>query len=89
MLRLKVREFAEAQGLNMSQLQRRSQLTMGVIRRYWYNTVDGKEQGPPLEMVSLRSLQAMASVLGVTADSLIVAEETQEGIFSRAMLVAA
>ena len=68
--RLRVKELAEARGLNMSQLQRRSGLTMGMIRRYWYN--EGKER--QLDGVSLSALAKIAHVLGVQPGELIAGE---------------
>ncbi len=68
--RLRVKELAEARGLNISQLQRQSGLTMGMVRRYWYN--EGKEG--QLDGVSLSALHKIASVLGVQVGELIVAE---------------
>ncbi len=79
--KLRVREIAERQGLNMSQLQRQSGLTMGVIRRYWYNTVNGLADGEPLQMVSLEHLNRIAEVLRVRSGALLSEDDTQE-IFS-------
>ncbi len=75
--RLRLRDIALAQGLNMSQLQRRSGLTMGVIRRYWYNTANGLAEGEPLEMVSLEHIDRLATVLGVELGDLLE-EDTEE-----------
>ena len=85
--KLRVREIAEGQGLNMSQLQRQSGLTMGVIRRYWYNTVNGLADGEPLQMVSLEYLNRLAEVLQVRAGDLL-SEEKPEEILSPALLAA-
>lgn len=71
MARLRIKETAEAIGLNMSQLQVKSGLSMGVIRRlgvirrYWYNTANGLAGGDPLEMISLEHIHAIADVLQV------------------------
>jgi transcriptional regulator with XRE-family HTH domain len=67
---LRVRELAEQQGLNMSQLQRKSGVTMPSVRRYWYNTRDGKAVGEPLREVDLGVLRALAETLGVTTRDL-------------------
>lgn len=75
MPRLKVREIAEAQGLNMSQLQRKSGVTMPSVRRYWYNTKDGKSEGEALSEVNLSVLGAIASVLGVKTRDLFTDED--------------
>jgi transcriptional regulator with XRE-family HTH domain len=71
MPRLRVRELAEAMGLNMSQLQRQSGVTMPSVRRYWYNTRDGKSQGEAIREVDLEVLAAIARVLEVEVRDLI------------------
>ena len=38
MIVIQLQKIAEAQGLTLSQVQRRSGLTMLLVRRYWYNT---------------------------------------------------
>ena len=85
--KLRVRQIAEGQGLNMSQLQRQSGLTMGVIRRYWYNTVNGLADGEPLQMVSLDHLNRIADVLQVRPGALLSEDDPQE-IFSPALVAA-
>jgi transcriptional regulator with XRE-family HTH domain len=75
MPRLKVRELAEAQGLNMSQLQRKSGVTMPSVRRYWYNTRDGKSEGEPIHEVDLTVLAAIAAALGVKSRDLFTDED--------------
>ena len=64
-VRLRLRELAEEQGLNMSQVQRESGLTMGMVRRYWYN--DTTE-------VRLTALGALAKMLGVRPGELLTDE---------------
>lgn len=71
MAHLRVREIAVERGLNMSQLQRQSGVTMPSVRRYWYNTKDGKAQGTPLREVDLVVLGAIAKALGVSIKELI------------------
>jgi transcriptional regulator with XRE-family HTH domain len=73
MARLRLRELAEARGLNMSQVQRQSGLTMGMVRRYWYN--EGKDG--PLNEVQLEALDTLARLLGVQAGDLLESEDTQ------------
>jgi transcriptional regulator with XRE-family HTH domain len=75
-VRLQVKELAKARGLNMSQLQRQTGLTMGMVRRYWYN--EGK--GQPLDGVQLSALSRIASVLGVKTGELIYDEEEFEEV---------
>ena len=71
MARLRVRELAQEQGMNLSQLQRESRLTMNMVRRYWYNTADGKDGGKQLELVSLDALDKLAAVFKVKPGDLI------------------
>jgi transcriptional regulator with XRE-family HTH domain len=75
MARLRIRELAESAGLNISQLQRRADITMGTARRYWYNTKDGKADGDPLEELNLPVLQSIAQVLGVKVRDLLGDED--------------
>jgi transcriptional regulator with XRE-family HTH domain len=75
MPRLKVRELAESQGMNMSQLQRKSGVTMPSVRRYWYNTKDGKVEGQGLREVDLSVLAAIAAALGVKSRDLFTDED--------------
>jgi len=67
MPRLRLKELAEARGLTMSQVQRRTGLTMGMVRRYWYN--QGRT-GPLLE-VNLEALDRLAHLLQVRPGDLM------------------
>lgn len=76
MVRLRVREIAEEQGLNISQLhQRANQLTPGASLAYttvlglWYN----RTKRPDLD-----SLAAVARALGVEPGELIVKSVSEE-----------
>jgi DNA-binding Xre family transcriptional regulator len=71
MARLRLRQLAEARDYNMSSLSRDSRLTINMVRRYWYNTSNGLEDGPPLTEVSLPALDALADVLNVQPGDLI------------------
>lgn len=75
MPRLRIRELAEARKLNISQLSRRADITMGTARRYWYATRDGKAQGEPLEELNIPVLKAIANVLGVGIRDLLSEED--------------
>jgi hypothetical protein len=77
MPRLLIREIAEGQGLNISQLQRKADITMGTARRYWYNTRSGSAEGEPLEELSMPVLIAIANVLGVKVRDLLSDEDWQ------------
>ena len=61
----RIRAVAERQGLNMSQLQRRADISMNTVRRYWYGTKTGTPDGEQLDEVSLKVMRAIARVLGV------------------------
>lgn len=76
MAQIRLRELAEARGLNMSQVQRRSGLTMGTVRRYWYGTAAGKAKGEPLALVHLEALDALADLLGVQPGDLIARSQS-------------
>jgi hypothetical protein len=81
MARLRVQEQARERGLNLSQLHaavnKRLDLpvAMGTMRRYWYSTKDGKEYGPPIELVDLQLLGTIARALGVGLSDLLNEEE--------------
>ena len=66
MLRLRIKEVAEAQGLNRSQLQLKSGVTLPLLNRYWSNNTTE---------VKLDALYKIANALGVRAGDLIVGEE--------------
>ncbi len=72
MPKLRVQEVAKERGLNLSQLQKKAGVTMPSVRRYWYNTRDGKVEGEALREVDLTVLGAIAKALGVEARDLIV-----------------
>jgi hypothetical protein len=75
MPRLRVRELAEAHDLNISQLQRKADITMGTARRYWYGTRDGKAEGEPLEELNLPVMRAIARLLEVKVRDLLSEED--------------
>lgn len=60
-VRLFIKEVAESRGLNMSQLQRRAQLPMSTVQRYWHNK--GIKQGESLDSVRLVHLNALCEAL--------------------------
>lgn len=61
MLRLRVKELAERQGLNRNQLQLRSGVTLSLLTRYWTNNT---------ESVTLKEVEKIARALGVKATEL-------------------
>lgn len=63
MPKLKVQELARDKGYNISQLQLKTGVAMGTMRRYWYGTRDGKASGPALQEVDLAILASIAKAL--------------------------
>ena len=64
MIRARIKEEAERQNLTLSLLTRKSGVSGSSARRLWYNTADGRSEGPPLESIHLATLEAVAKVLG-------------------------
>lgn len=69
MVRLKVREIAEAKGFNISTLSRAADVPFSTVRRVWRN---------PYYEIKLATLQKLAVTLGVHTSELIedVPDET-------------
>jgi transcriptional regulator with XRE-family HTH domain len=76
-VRLRVRDIAEPQGLNLAQLQRRVNLSMSTARRVWYSTSDGSVDGPPLKQVSLDVIEQIADYFGVPPGELFEKENSR------------
>ena len=66
MLRLRVSEIAEAKGINRSQLQLRSGVTLPLLTRYWNNKTTE---------VKLDALERIARVLEVDPGDLLSVEK--------------
>ena len=62
MIRLRVREVAEKQGLNMAKLARRADLDNNTVRKIWHD---------PMKEISTVTLDKIARALGVNASELI------------------
>ena len=73
-IRLRVRELAEAQGLNISSFQREAKIPMSTARRLWYSTSDGKEKGPPLKLVNLEVIEQLSMFFDVAPGALLELE---------------
>jgi transcriptional regulator with XRE-family HTH domain len=69
-IKIRLRELAQAQGLNLSQVQRRSGLTMTLVRRYWRNETSS---------VSLEALDVLSNLLHIAPGDLLVKEQTTDG----------
>lgn len=71
-MRLRVKEVAEQQGVKTAtELHFKAKLSMSTARRYWYGTTNGREDGKPLRIVHLDTLQSIADGLGIDAKDLI------------------
>ena len=70
LLKLRIQELAEAQGLNRNQLQLRSQVTLPLLNRYWNNTTTE---------IRLEALEKIARALRVHPKELIAFEEETGG----------
>ena len=66
MTRLTIKEIAEKQGLNQSQLQIKSGVTPAMLNRYWRNVAD---------RITLKELGKIAKALGVRPGDLIGEDE--------------
>ncbi len=69
MVRLRVRELAETQGLDITRLARRADLGYPTVAALWNDTA---------ERPALKTLAAVARVLGVKTGELIVDEAEEE-----------
>jgi len=66
MAKLQVKEVAERRGINQSQLQIKSGVTLPLLSRYWKNRTDS---------VNLEAIEKIAKALGVKPGDLIVSDE--------------
>jgi len=60
---LRIKEIAERQGMNRSQLQIKSGVTLPLLNRYWHNNTTE---------IKLDALHKIAKALGVKAGDLLV-----------------
>jgi transcriptional regulator with XRE-family HTH domain len=74
MVTTRIKEIAEARGMSLSQLQRRADVSMGAMRKYWHNSAEGKAGGKPLAVLDLEVLGKVAGVLEVRVLELLVEE---------------
>ncbi len=77
-IRLKIRDIAEARGLNISSFQREARVPMSTARRLWYSTGDGKESGPALKLVNLEIIERIAEFFEVDAGELLESEKRDD-----------
>lgn len=67
MARLRLKDLAEARGLNISQLQHKTGLDIGMVRRYWHNEGTRGQ----LTEVNLEALDKIAEALNVQPGDLL------------------
>lgn len=73
MVRLRIKEVAEAQGLSLAAVQREAKLSMSTARRYWYSSRSGLERDSgTLREVNLFALKTIAGLLGVRPGELLI-----------------
>jgi transcriptional regulator with XRE-family HTH domain len=65
-MRLRIKEVAEAQGLNRNQLQLKSGVTLPLLTRYWNNTTTE---------IRLEALEKIAKALGVNPRELLISDD--------------
>jgi hypothetical protein len=64
-VRLRVRELAQARGLNLSTFQREAKLPMSTARRVWFSTSTGSTEGEPLQQISFDVIDQLSEFFGV------------------------
>src|SRR5215208_3201760 len=74
-VKLRVRQLAEARGITLAEFQRETKLPPATARRIWYSTSNGSRMGPPLESADFRILETTARFLGVPVGDLFEAVE--------------
>ena len=65
-VRLRVRELAEARGMNLSIFQREAKLPMTTARRVWFSTSSGSADGEPLQQISFEIIDVLSRFFEVT-----------------------
>jgi hypothetical protein len=72
MIRLQVKELAEARGLTLSAVQREAKLPVSTTRRYWWSSRTGLQRDAgSLNEVNLITLSEIAALLGVRPGDLL------------------
>jgi hypothetical protein len=72
MIKLRVKEEAERQGLCLAHVQREAKLPMSTARRYWYNSRTGlARDAGTLSEVNLQTLALIAGLLQVEPGALL------------------
>jgi hypothetical protein len=68
-----VRDVALARDpeMSISKLHFAAGISMGAARRYWYGTRDGTEEGQPMTVVDLPTIDKVARAVGVSWKELV------------------
>ena len=68
-----VRDVALARDpdMSISKLHFAAGISMGAARRYWYGTKDGTEEGEPMTVVDLPTIDKVARAVGVSWKDLV------------------
>ena len=68
-----VRDVALARDpeMSISKLHFAAGISMGAARRYWYGTKDGTEEGQPMTVVDLPTIDKVAKAVGVSWKELV------------------
>ena len=66
MAKLRIKEVAELRGINQSQLQIKSGVTLPLLARYWRNRTDS---------INLEAIEKIARALGVKPGELLIPDE--------------
>lgn len=69
-VRLRVRELAQARGLNLSTFQREAKLPMSTARRVWFSTSTGSPEGEPLQQISFDVIDSLSLFFDVAPGEL-------------------
>lgn len=69
MIRLQIKELAQAKGIKQYELAERSGVTPQLLNRYWNNNI---------QRVDLRELNKIAIALGVKPGDLIITEDGEQ-----------
>ena len=73
MIRLRIKELAEARGLSLSTVQREAKLPVSTARRYWWSSRTGLQRDAgTLNEVNLFTLSAIARLLNVRPGDLLI-----------------
>jgi hypothetical protein len=73
MIRLKIRRLVEERlGITtVAEFEREFKLPYATAARFWFSSANGKEDGPPLRRPDLKTLEAIARLLGVQPGDLL------------------